>query len=107
MAIVNVTDVEFTSEVLNHNGPVLIDFWAGWCSPCKRLAPEFEKLAEKFSKTIKFVKVDVDQSPAAAKLCNVMSLPTLVFFNPGETPVSSSGFATAANLEKKFNLGGR
>jgi thioredoxin 1 len=107
VAIVNVTDVEFTSEVLNHNGPVLIEFWAGWCNPCKRLAPEFEKLAEKFSGTIKFVKVDVDQSPVAAKSCNVMSLPTLVFFNPGATPVASSGFATAADLEKKFNLGGR
>ena len=106
MAIVNVTDVEFTSEVLNHNGPVLIDFWAGWCRPCKQLAPEFEKLADKFSKRVKFVKVDVDQSPAAAKAFNVMSLPTLVLFNPGATPVAVSGFATAADLEKKFSLGG-
>ena len=106
MAIVNATDVEFTSEVLNHKGPVLIDFWAGWCKPCKQLAPEFEKLAAKFSKKVKFVKVDVDHGAAAAKSCNVMSLPTLVLFVPGAPPVSVSGFATAADLEKKFNLGG-
>ena len=105
MEIFNVTDAEFTSEVLNHNGPVRIDFGAGWCKPCKQLAPEFEKLAVKFSKTIKFVKVDVDKSPVSAKSFNVMSLPTLVLFNPGSTPVSSSGFATSVAIEKKFDLG--
>lgn len=105
MAIVNVTDVEFTSEVINHNGPVIVDFWAGWCNPCKQLAPEFEKLATKYEGKIKFVKVDVDRSPSAAKACGVMSLPTLVYFSPGKTPVGASGFATASDIEKRFNLG--
>ena len=105
MAIVNVTDVEFTSEVLNHNGPVIVDFWAGWCAPCKRLAPEFEKLSQKYP-SIKFVKVDVDQNPVSARSCNVMSLPTLVMFSPGNTPKGLVGFAKVADIEKRFELGG-
>ncbi len=83
----NVTDVRaetFDSEVLQSSVPVLVDFWAPWCGPCKMLAPTVEQLAEEYSGKLKVVKVNTDEAPAVANRYNVMSIPTLILFVNGQ-----------------------
>lgn len=79
-----VTDAAFPSEVLKSDVPVLVDFWAEWCAPCRMLAPTLEELASEFEDTVKFVKVNVDEQSGLAGEFGVMSIPTLILFKQGE-----------------------
>ena len=77
------TDPEFEREVLQAEGLVLVDFWAAWCPPCRRLAPTVEALAEAYVGRLTVVKVDVDESPATAGSYGIQSIPTLILFRDG------------------------
>ena len=78
-----VTDKSFADEVLGSDKPVLVDFWATWCGPCKMVAPVLEEIASEHSE-IKIVKIDIDANPQAAREYKVMSIPTLIVFSGGE-----------------------
>ena len=82
--IVNATDASFENDVLKSDIPVVVDFWAVWCGPCKAIAPHLEALANEKSGRIKIVKVDVDNSPGVAMKYNVRSIPTLLLVKDGQ-----------------------
>lgn len=99
MAALHVTIENFDTEVLQSDKPVLVDFWAGWCGPCKMLMPVIEELAEELS-DVKVCKVDVDAQPQLAARFNVMSIPTLVVIKDGKTVNSSIGVQSKAAILK-------
>ena len=84
MAVVKITNDNFESEVLACDIPVILDFWATWCGPCKMQAPVFGALAEELEGKVKFGKVDVDEEAALALKYGIMNIPTLVVMNKGE-----------------------
>ena len=82
--VAEVTDSNFDSEVLEASTPVLVDFWAPWCGPCKNIAPKVEELAEEYDGKIKVVKVNVDENKEAAMKYGVRGIPNLILFKDGE-----------------------
>ncbi len=99
-----VTDATFEQEVLQNERPVVVDFWAAWCGPCKMVAPEMEKIAAKYEGAIDVVKVDVDANPGLSRAFNIMSIPTIAFFQPGKQPMGVVGFRPMEQLEQQFGL---
>ena len=104
MAIKVATDATFEELVLKNDKPVVVDFWAVWCGPCKLVAPEMEKLSEKYDGVVDVVKVDVDQNPGLSQAYQIMSIPTIAYFKPGDQPRGVVGFQPMEQLEKKFGL---
>ncbi len=98
------TDANFDQLVLQNDKPVVVDFWAAWCGPCRMVAPEIEKLAEKYDGAVDVVKVDVDANPQTAARYGIMSIPTVAFFAPGQAPRAAVGFRPLAQLEQSFGL---
>jgi len=81
---VTVTDASFAEDVLNSDKPVLVDFWATWCGPCRMVAPVLEEIASEHKDKITVAKLDVDANPATARDYQVLSIPTLMVFKGGE-----------------------
>ena len=102
--IKHVTDATFEQDVLKAERPVLVDFWAAWCGPCRLVAPEMEKLAEKYEGAIDVVKVNIDENPQISYAFQIMSIPTIAFFRPGQQPMGVVGFRPADALEAQFQL---
>jgi thioredoxin 1 len=105
------TDANFQELVLGSDKPVVVDFWATWCGPCRMVAPEMEKLAAKYGDAVQVVKVDVDANPVLSQAFNIMSIPTIAFFRPGSdsagkpyTPQGVVGFRPLEQLEAQFGL---
>jgi thioredoxin len=105
------TDANFQDLVLKSEVPVVVDFWAAWCGPCRMVAPEMEKLQEKYGSSVQVVKVDVDANPMLSQAFNIMSIPTIAFFRPGTdasgnayTPQGVVGFRPLEQLEAQFGL---
>jgi thioredoxin 1 len=102
--IKHATDATFEELVLRNERPVVVDFWAAWCGPCKMVAPELEKLAAKYDGVVDVVKVDVDANPGLSRAFNIMSIPTIAFFSPGKQPTGVAGFRPMEQLEQQFGL---
>ena len=104
MSIQHATDDTFEQLVLKNEKPVMVDFWATWCGPCKIVAPEMEKIAAKYEGAIDVVKVDVDANPRISQAFNIMSIPTIAFFRPGQQPMGVAGARPMEALEAHFGL---
>lgn len=94
-----ITTENFEQEVLKSDVPVLVDFWASWCMPCKMLAPVIEELSQEANGSYKVGKVDVDAVPALAAQFGVMSIPTVLVFKNGQVADKSVGFVPKSKLE--------
>ena len=98
-----VNSSEIKSEVLDHKGVVLVDFFATWCGPCKALTPIVDKLSEEMSGKVKIVKVDIDENSALATEYRVMSVPTMKLFKNGEVVETLVGLRPESELRDKLN----
>jgi len=99
MATVAVTDATFDAEVKNSDIPVVVDFWAEWCGPCKQIGPALEELATEMGGRIKIAKVDVDSNPNSAVAMGVRGIPALFIFKNGEVVSNRAGAAPKAALK--------
>lgn len=97
---ITLTNENFEAEVLNSDVPVLVDFWAVWCMPCKMLAPVVEELANEANGVYKVGKVNVDEAPELAARFRIASIPTIVVFKNGEVYKKSIGVVPKADLEE-------
>jgi thioredoxin 1 len=104
VAIQHATDETFEQLVLHSDKPVVVDFWATWCGPCKMVAPEMERISEKYDGVVEVVKVDVDANPRLSQAFGIMSIPTIAFFKPGAQPQGVIGFKPMEQLEQAFGL---
>jgi thioredoxin 1 len=100
MATKNVSDNEFENEVIKGEGPVLVDFWAEWCGPCKQLSPILEQLAEELSDKVTVAKVNIDQNPEAPTKYGVRGIPTLILFKDGEPVATKVGSLPKSQLKE-------
>lgn len=100
--MVEVNETNFAEVVENSDIPVLADFWAPWCGPCKALTPTIEKIAQELEGKIKVVKINIDESPALAGKFSVMSIPTVILFKDGQVKEQSVGLVNKDKLIKKI-----
>ncbi len=99
MATVAVTDATFEEEVLKSDLPVVVDFWAEWCGPCKMIGPSLEELSEEMGDKVKIVKVNVDENPSAPAQMGVRGIPSMFLFKGGEVVSNKVGAAPKAALQ--------
>ena len=97
-----VTDATFEEEVINAETPVLVDFWADWCAPCKMIAPIVEELAIEFDGKVKFAKVDVDSNPKSAMNFGIRGIPTLLIFSGGKPVDTVVGAVPKSVLKRRL-----
>ena len=103
MATVSVTDDNFDTEVLKSSKPIVVDFWAEWCGPCKMIAPILNEVADEYVGKIKICKVDVDGNPETAAKFNVRGIPTLLVFKNGTVEATKVGALSKAQLVEFVN----
>ena len=97
-----VSDETFDEEVVNSSVPVLVDFWAEWCAPCKMIAPIVEQLANEYDGKVKFAKLDIDSNPKVAQAFGIRSIPTLLIFKDGKPVDQVVGAVPKSVLEKRL-----
>ncbi len=96
--IVHVTDATFEDEVLKADGPVLVDFWADWCGPCKMIAPILDEIAREYAGRLKVAKLNIDENPATPPKYGIRGIPTLMLFKDGEVQATKVGAASKSQL---------
>ncbi len=101
--IVDIEDSSFEAEVLQAVTPVLVDFWAPWCGPCRAMAPILEELAETYGNKIKIAKCNVDDNPVTPGKFEIRSIPTLIFFKNGDVAEQIIGIVAKSKLEESIN----
>ena len=100
--IIELTEANFATEVLQSNQPVLVDFWADWCGPCKMLGPVLEEIATEQSGRVKVAKVNVDNNQALAERYHIQSIPTLLYFSGGEVKDQTVGAIAKRSIVSKL-----
>ena len=100
MSLTNTTDETFDQDVLQSDVPVLLDFWAEWCGPCKMIGPLLSELSEEYAKTIKIIKLNVDENNNTAIKYAVRSIPTLILFKDSTVQAQHIGSASKAQLKE-------
>ena len=98
-----VTDATFETEVVNSDLPVLVDFWADWCQPCKMIAPIVDELSDEYDGKVKFTKVDVDANPNTPMSLGIRSIPTLIVFRNGQPVEQIVGAMPKAQLKRRLD----
>jgi thioredoxin 1 len=98
MATISVTDATFDAEVTNSTLPVVVDFWAEWCGPCKQIGPALEELSDEYEGKVKIVKVNVDENPNSPSQLGVRGIPALFLFKDGQVVSNKTGAAPKAAL---------
>lgn len=101
--ILNLTDENFQKEVLDAEGPVLVDFWAPWCGPCKMIAPILEQMADEYEGKIKICKLDVDSNKETPMKFNIRGIPTLIIFKNGDVESMKVGAISRSGLAELIN----
>lgn len=99
MSVINITDTDFETKVINSKTPVMVDFWAPWCGPCKMAEPALEELSEVYKDKIEIVKINIDTDPANAQKFGVMSIPTTIMYKDGRELDRQIGFAGKESFE--------
>ena len=102
MEIVN--DTNFNKEVLESDKPVLVDFFATWCGPCRQMLPIVTELSEEMADKLKIVKLDVDEAPASAEKYEIQSIPTMILFKNGQVKATRNGSSTKNELESWISV---
>ena len=103
MATNKTNDQNFKADVLEAKEPVLVDFWAEWCGPCKAIAPSLEELSEEMSNKLKVVKINVDENPSTSQAYSIRSIPALMIFKDGEKISEKMGALPKSALESWIN----
>ena len=101
--ILEIDDGSFETEVLQADKPVLVDFWAPWCGPCKAIAPVIEELAGEYTGRVKFAKCNVDDNPVTPGKYGIKAIPTLIFFKEGKVADQITGMVAKSKLEDAIN----
>ena len=101
--IVEISDGSFEAEVMKAEKPVMVDFWAPWCGPCKAIGPVIEDLAKSFGDRIKFAKCNVDENPITPGKFGIKAIPTLIFFKDGAVVDQITGMVAKSRLEETLN----
>ncbi len=96
--IAHITDDSFEQEVLKAEGPVLVDYWAEWCGPCKMIAPVLEEIAKEYQDKIKVTKLNIDENPATPPKYNIRGIPTLMMFKNGDVEATKVGALSKSQL---------
>ena len=99
MSLVHISDDSFDTDVINSETPVLVDFWAEWCGPCKAIAPILDELAGEYEGKVRIAKLDVDANPKTAQQFNVRSIPTLILFKNGDVGAQHVGATSKQQLQ--------
>jgi len=102
-AILQVTDANFDQEVLKSDQPVLIDFWAVWCGPCRALAPVVDEVAESYSGKVKVAKMNVDENPGTPGRYGIRGIPTLLIFKGGQVKEQIVGYVPKETIQKAID----